>query len=45
MKKLLCLVLAVGLAIVLGCSKSEPPKKAPDTKSAPAAGDTAKPKT
>ncbi len=47
MKKLLSLALAVGLAIVIGCSKSEPAKKpgttGGETKAPPAAGETAKP--
>lgn len=47
MKKFRCLAMAVGLAIVMGCSKSEPPKKSGtaggETKAPPAAGDTAKP--
>lgn len=47
MKKLLSLAMAVALAIVVGCTKSEPPKKpgstGGDTKAPPAAGETAKP--
>ena len=47
MKKLLSLAMAVGLAILIGCSKSEPQKKpgttGGETKAPPAAGDTAKP--
>lgn len=47
MKKLFSLAMALALAIVIGCSKSEPAKKpgttGGETKAPPAAGDTAKP--
>lgn len=47
MKKLLSLAMAVVLAMVVGCTKSEPPKKpgstGGETKAPAAAGETAKP--